>query len=240
MRLGLVSAKGSPGVTTLGLALAAATGGVLVELDPAGGDVGCWAGPRGEAPLIRLAAVLRHAPSAAGLIEEQAVQVASGVRVVWSPPEADRCEAAQVAIGDRLAPALRAAEGWTIIDGGRWSRSQPAGGRLAGCDVVGVVMSSTIAGVAHAAAVVGALRDAVSSGVLVGVLVGDRGYRPAEVAEVVGIPTLGPVAWDARWTDALLTTGASRLWQRSALARSARSLAENLVLVPGPKVVERG
>ena len=39
MRLGIVSAKGSPGATTVALALAAVTGGVAVELDPAGGEV---------------------------------------------------------------------------------------------------------------------------------------------------------------------------------------------------------
>lgn len=41
MRLGLVSAKGSPGVTTLALGVAAIMDGIAVELDPSGGDVEC-------------------------------------------------------------------------------------------------------------------------------------------------------------------------------------------------------
>ena len=48
MRLGLVSAKGSPGVTTLALGAAAIMDAIAVELDPSGGDVECWLGPVGE------------------------------------------------------------------------------------------------------------------------------------------------------------------------------------------------
>lgn len=228
MRLGMVSAKGSPGVTTLGLAVAAATRGLLVELDPAGGDVGCWGGPRGEPGLIRLAAVLRHAPTEASVLEEHAAEVWPGVRVVWAPPEADRCEGIQVAIGGRLAPVLRTVECWVVLDGGRWSSSQPTVRRLEGCDVVAVVVSPTIAGVAHARAVVGGLREVMGSVPVVAVVVGDRGYRTDEVAEVVGVRTLGPVPWDARWAHVLLTVGASRLWQRSALARSVRTVVDDI------------
>ena len=42
MLLGLVSAKGAPGVTSAAVALTAVSGGVMVELDPSGGSVDCW------------------------------------------------------------------------------------------------------------------------------------------------------------------------------------------------------
>jgi hypothetical protein len=228
VRVGLVSAKGSPGVTTLGLAMSAATGGVLVELDPAGGDVGCWAGPRGEPGLIRLVALLRHSPPGAALLEAHAPEVWPGVQVVWAPPEADRCEGTVAAIGGRLAPMLRMVDGWVVLDGGRWSPSQATAQRLEGCDVVGLVVSPTISGVAHARSLVASLRDFVGSVPVLAIVVGDRGYRTGDVADALGVRTLGPVPWDPRWTQVLLTAGASRLWRRSAFARSVRAVVEDL------------
>jgi hypothetical protein len=147
---------------------------------------------------------------------------------VWAPPESDRCEGTQVAIGDRLAHVLRSVGGWVVLDGGRWSPSQSTARRLDGCDAVALVVSPTIGGVAHSQALVTSLRDVAGPGGVVAVVVGDRGYRTDEVAEVLGVRTLGPVPWDARWAQLLLTAGASRLWQRSALARSVRSLVDDV------------
>src|ERR671911_193562 len=65
----LVSAKGSPGVTVAAVALTAAThspeasraGGVLVELDPSGGDIELLTGAHsGEPSLLVAAADLRR------------------------------------------------------------------------------------------------------------------------------------------------------------------------------------
>lgn len=225
MRLGLVSAKGSPGATTLGLALAAVTGGVLVEADPAGGDVECWAGPSGEPGLIRLAGVLRHAAEPAGLLAEHAIEVWSGVRAVLAPTSGEQAESALVAIGQRLVPVLTAESGWVVVDGGRWSRGQTTAGRLAGCDVVAVVVSPTFAAAAHAGSVVRTLRELTDAEVVV-VVVGDRGYRPDEITAALGVAVLGVVPWEPWWVGSLVTSGVTRLWQHSPLASSARTLAD--------------
>lgn len=231
MRLAVVSAKGSPGATTSAVTVAAVTGGVLVEADPAGGDIECWAGPQGEPGLIRLAGALRHAADLAGVLDEQVREVRPGVRAVLAPSGGEQAESTLVAIGQRLAPVLHAAPGWVIVDGGRWNRTQPTAGRLAGCDLVAVVVSPTLASVAHARSLVPALRETCGSDV-VAVVVGDRGYRPDEVAGALGVAVVGVVPWQARWVESLVTTGASRLWQRSPLARSARSLVEELSGLP--------
>ena len=63
MLIALVSAKGSPGVTTTGVALVAAASigdALLVEADPAGGDLECWCGPLGEPGLLAVATEKRH------------------------------------------------------------------------------------------------------------------------------------------------------------------------------------
>lgn len=238
MRIGMVSAKGSPGSTTVALALATVADGTVVELDPAGGDVECWAGPQGEPGLIRVAGGVRHGAEPAGLLGTHAVEVWPGVRVVLAPTGAETAESTLVAIGERLAPVLRAHDGWVVADGGRWSRSQVTARRLAGCEVIGLVLSPTFAGVEHARWLVGPLTDTFGVPV-VGVSVGDRPYPPADVAAALGVPVAGVTAWDPRGVQTLVTVGASRLWRRSALARSARSLLDGLERLSVEAVIGR-
>lgn len=227
MRVGIVSAKGSPGATTVALGIAAATGGIAVELDPSGGDVECWVGPSGEPGLIRVASALRHAVDPVGLLAEHAREVQPGVRVVLAPAGADQASSTLVAIGDRLAAALDVEDCWVALDAGRWSRAQPAASRLAGCDAMVVVLAPTLAGVAHARSLVGPLRDLYAVPV-VGVVNGEHGYRPDEIASELGIEVVGPVAWDPRGAQALVTNGVSGWWRRSSFARSVRSLVDAL------------
>lgn len=225
MRLGVVSAKGSPGATTLGLAAAAVSGGVVVEADPAGGDVSCWLGGGSEPGLIGLAGGLRHATRLEHLIEGFAVEMATGLRVVSAPVAGASVDSALVAMSARLRSAVRAAAVPVVIDAGRWSPTQNTAARLAGCEVVAVVLSATVAGVAHSAAVVDSLREIVQVPV-VAVVVGEHHYPPAEVAAAVGVEVVGVVPWDRRAVRALLAHGVGRGWTRSALARSTRTLCD--------------
>jgi len=227
MRVGVVSAKGSPGVTTLSLSLAAMADGVVVEFDPSGGDVECWAGAQGEPGLIRVAAEVRHASNPDGLMLEHAVEVWPGVRAVLAPTSGARAESTLVAIGERLGPVLQATSGWVVVDGGRWSLSQVTARRLVGCDVVVLALSPTLGGVEHGRWLVGSLVDVYGVPVVV-VALGDRPYSVAELADAVSAPVAGSVVWDRRGVNSLLTGGATRLWRRTGLARSARSLLERL------------
>mgnify|MGYP000907690779 CR=1 FL=1 len=190
VRLGIVSAKGSPGATTAALAIAAVTGGVMVELDPAGGEVECWAGPCGEPGLIRVAAGLRHAADPHGLIDDCSREVRPGVRAVLAPVGGEQASSTLVAIGDRLGGALAVQSGWVVLDGGRWSRTQPSAGRLAGCDLIAVAVSPTLAGVAHAAPLVRSLRER-SDVPVAALVIGERGYPTAELADALDVPLQG-------------------------------------------------
>lgn len=223
--MGVASAKGSPGATTFALAAAAVIDGVLVEADPAGGDVICWLGGGSEPGLIGLAGGLRHATRLEHIVESFAVEVAAGVRVVSAPVSGASVESALAAMSARWPSAVRAAAAPVVVDAGRWSGLQSTAPRLAGCDVVAVVLSPTVAGVAHSAPVVDALREMVPVPV-VAVVVGEHRYRPAEVAEALGVEVVGVVPWDRRAVRALLNDGVSRGWTRSALARSTRTLCD--------------
>lgn len=233
MLIGLVSAQGSPGVTTAALAVAATAGpaaGVLVELDPAGGSFECWTGITGEPGLIRVASDLRRAVSPDALLGH-AVPVPPGVRSIVAPTSGAMAESTLVAADDRLGPALatlgRLADQVVVADGGRWSRSQVTARRLLGCDVIGVVCAPTVHGVEHARWLIDPLASTFSAPVVF-VLVGERGYSPEEVAVATGVPVAGVVAWDPRGVNALLTGGIGRGWSRGSLARSARATLEGL------------
>lgn len=235
MRLGIVSAKGSPGATLAALAVAAVTGGVAVELDPAGGEVECWIGPCGEPGLIRVASGLRHAAEPDGLLDECAREVRPGVRVVLAPVGAEQASSTLVAIGDRL-PAALVVDQWVVLDGGRWSRTQPSANRLGGCDLVAVTTPPTLAGVAHAEPVIRSLRERTDAQV-VALVIGERGYGSAEMVDALGVPVVGPLAWDPRGANALLATGAGGWWRRSSLARSARAVVAQLDALRAPSEV---
>lgn len=235
----MVSAKGSPGVTTAALAVTAAAGdrGLLVELDPSGGSVECWTGATGEPGLIRVANGLRRSIDPTTLVAH-AVDAPTGVRSVLAPSSGALAESTIAMTGDRLVPALAALDATVVVDGGRWSRSQSTARRVAGCDVVGVVCAPTVEGVEAARWLIDPLLAAAAGPVVV-VLVGDRPYSPPEVAAVVGVPVIGVLAWDARGVNALVTAGAGRGWSRCGLARSARSALDALAAMSEGSAVGR-
>lgn len=240
MLLGLVSAKGSPGVTTTALAFAAvADDGLVVELDPSGGSIECWSGATGEPGLTHVASGLRRSAGRDAIVEH-VVEAPRGVRAVLAPTAGPFAESTVAMTRDRLAPALRDLDGTTVVlDGGRWSRSQPTAHRVAACDLVAIVCAPTVDGVEAARWLVEPLHAEVG-GRLVVLLVGERPYSAAEVASAMGVPTAGPLAWDPRGVASLLTRGTGSGWARSSLARSVRSaLAQVRELLPVTEDVHR-
>jgi hypothetical protein len=130
-------------------------------------------------------------------------------------------------VGGRLAVELAAATGWVLVDAGRWEPHQPTANRLQGADVLGLVCRSTAPSIAHARDLLPSLRSRGSRVAVV--LVGDAPYGRAEVAEVLDVPLLGPLAWDVRGLSALWTRGVTPAWlSRSALGRSARRVLDEL------------
>ena len=223
MLIGLVSAKGSPGVTTAALTFAAVLGieGLLIELDPSGGSVECWTGTTDEPGLVRSASALRRSISAESLAYGTG-QAPDGVSSILAPTSGVLAESAVAAIGERLSMATADLNRTVILDAGRWARSQTTSRRLSGCDAVLVVCHPTIAGIEAARSIVDALTAAVGCPVAL-LLNGERPYKDREVSEATGLPIVGTLPWDSRALNDLIITGPSRGWLRTGLARSARS-----------------
>lgn len=231
----LVSAKGSPGVTTAAAALTAAahspeapaTGGVLVELDPSGGDVEILTGAHGGEPsLLAAAADLRRRRSGE-VLAGHAVEPAPGVRALVAPLPAKAAGRAVETVGCGLASELASAAGWVLVDAGRWDEHQRTANRLRDGDAVAVVCRSTAPSIGHTRDVVPSLRAQCPQVAVL--LIGEAPYGRAEAAEVFDIAVLGPLAWDMHGVSALWARRVTSRWlTRTALGRSARKVLGEL------------
>jgi len=235
----LISAKGSPGVTTAAAALAsvgaeqrASSGwhqGVdLAELDPAGGDVEPLTGVTGESGLLRAAGDLRVDSLAA-----YAVEAPAGVRALLAPTSPSEAASTVMAALDDWGPVLSTVAGFVIADIGRWERVHPAAGRLAGSDLVVTLCRPDARGVEHLRHVVADVWALVRPTPVVVVTVGAQPYGLREVAAALGVFPAGSLAWDPRGVAALWAEQAGprriRRWPSSSLARSARQVLAALV-----------
>jgi MinD-like ATPase involved in chromosome partitioning or flagellar assembly len=234
MLVGLVSAKGSPGVTTAGLCLAAAAGqssegegeALVVESDPTGGDLECWCGPHGEPGLVGLVTDLRREAAPDRLLSH-AVDIVPGVRAVTAPTTEAAATAALVSAGDRLGPALATLDGLVVMDCGRWSLSHQTAGQVAACSLVAVVCRPALHSVEHARALVDGLRG-VNTAVAVIVVGGSRPYGPDEIGSALRVPVAGVLPWDPEGVVALVDHGVGRVWSRSSLAEAAGQLVDGV------------
>jgi MinD-like ATPase involved in chromosome partitioning or flagellar assembly len=249
--IALASAKGSPGVTTATLALAATWPGraLLVEADPAGGDVLAGYG-RGELPpapgLLELATAARRELTPRDLLarsrpldDQGRLRLLAGVT---GPAQLATVEPAWPAIGAACAAAGAGEDPWDVlVDLGRCDATGGTVGLLAFCDLLVVVARPTLRQVRHVRTTVGALRNRLADadrmpglGLL---LVGDAPYPAREVAGAVGAPVLAVLAADPG-AAAVLSDGAApgRGFTRSPLLRSARHAAAALLTAaaPGP------
>lgn len=230
--IALVSAKGSPGVTTAALALAASGGDdtLMVEIDPSGGSIECWTGTPSEPGLLRVASGLRRSLDAE-VVVTGARLVPPGVSVVHAPTSGRLAESTIAAIGERLTIAMAESDRMVILDAGRWCRTQSTARRIAGCDVVAIVCQPTLSGVESARALIEPMQ-AVTGQAPVILLIGDRPYSAAEVSAAIGLTVIGVLPWDPGSVNTLLTSGVGRGWSRSRLARSARTVVTNLTPMP--------
>ena len=238
--VGCISAKASPGVTTavqlvadawpLGRAL------LVVEADPAGGDLAGRLGLRPDPGLVSLASEGRRGLS--GDIVDAHVQAAGeGVSVLLAPAGARAASAALSVLADRLADALgQTVERDVVVDCGRLGPASPAWPLVRAADAAVLLTGATATDVAHARPLV---EDVAAGSTVVGVVVvgepGGRGERyPAEeVAEALGVPLWGTLPAEPGVVASLLTGRADRKrMARSRLARAAADLAARLASTP--------
>jgi MinD-like ATPase involved in chromosome partitioning or flagellar assembly len=229
------SGKGSPGATFVAVNLAAAfarAGGetILLDLDPAGGDVCCYLGldpRRGLYPLLRMEGSVSGSERLFAEAEER-----SGFRVVGGFPDPSELVTSNV-----LREALFAADArdrTVVADLGRVSKANAPPAVEA--ESVLLVVRADLVSVLGAER---ALRHLEAAGTdrnrIAVVLSGHERRRPANLAEVgeaLRLPVLGPVPLDRRGArNALLT-------QRPAATRRLVRAFDVLSKSVGRAVVE--
>jgi len=236
------SAKASPGVTTAITALAATWPRdrdlVVAEVDPAGGDLGVRFDLASEPGLVTLAAAGRRQLDRATFVGHTQPLPFAGrpgadgdaegaVRsVLVGPVAADQAGAALAALRGGLPGVLSSLGADVLVDCGRLDPGSAAHDVITEADLVVVVARPVVAEVHHLAARLSGLRPKALSLLLIG----DRPYSVAEVADAVGAHPLGTLPVDNR-AAAALTVGRSdgaRILRRSRLLRDARAVAEGL------------
>lgn len=245
MLVGLVSAKGSPGVTTSALALAAAwpRPALMVEADPFGGDVRAGLGG-GEWPAgagLAEAVVDLRSISLDEALNRRVFRPAS-----WAPPVLAGlgCVGQATTLPwSRLGSALAKLSGADVVaDCGRFAVADGITGLLRACDALVLVTGSSLREVRAAARVAALLSEELDVrpgdrrvSVLV-VAAGDP-YPGPEIAIVCGVPLVGELPDDPRaaavWSDGEQPW---RGWRRSALQREVHRVAARLAEIGGADV----
>jgi hypothetical protein len=229
MLVAFTSVKSSPGVTTAALAVTASqAGGVLVECDPAGGDLA----PRfglAEGGLVNLAAAVRRAPDPA-LLDAHVHVLPGGTAVVAGPVGSAQAAAAVTAVAARAGEVLVPGAGRLVVaDCGRVWPGSPALGVLAAAAVTVLVVRPSMAQLSHAAASIDGLKGVTGTVRLV--LVGDGAYPAWEIAKALEVPVLGHLPLDdagARVLAGAVGTSAKAAG-RTRLARAARILTATVL-----------
>ncbi len=239
----LVSAGGSPGVTTTALALALTWPGrvLLAECDPACGDIlaGLFAGhltaPRG---LLGVAFEAGRGPSA--VAAELAGQLAplddTGGRMFLAGLSDPRQAPGLASAWPAIARALAGCGADVIADCGRLDAGdgQPAS-VLAEAAVVVMVLRPTLRQVAGARPRVDMLAQLLGGTDRVRLaIIGDQPHASREVAGALGVPVAATLPVDAK-TAAVLSDGEGRRHSLSdrPLMRAAKNAAPSIARAPG-------
>lgn len=219
------SLKGSPGASTLSLALAAMWPGadrpVLLEADPAGGQIGAYWKFFEHPGLWSLATDLRKSDT--WRAREHAIRLPIGVDVVAGQAR-DNAIAAQVA-ADR-AGAIPSGQ-VVIADVGRIERGGPCAGFLPAADHVVVVARPVEAELALVQGRAEALKQSTGGQVWLAT-VGHGPFAKAEVMSGVGLAHIGGVPHDRLAGPLLRGERWWHWWRLFSLFRRAVPIAQTL------------
>lgn len=228
------SVKGSPGVTTFSVALAAswpAARRVVVEVDGSGGDLAARFGLRPSPGLVSLAAEVRSVSRPDGeAVWRHAHSIGNGLFVVPAPPAAPEATGALAAMtpSSGLAVLRRAAadpEVLVVLDCGRLDPGSPAAWLAEAPDALVVLAGARADDLSHLPSRLRTLGRGCRQRRLM--LVGD-GYPTAEVERELGARIAGRVPHDRRAAAALRGLGGAGRG-RSPLARAAARCAHGLI-----------
>jgi hypothetical protein len=197
--IGLFTVKGSPGATTLALALAAhgrsRHGAVLIEADTAGGDLALRYGIAQQPGLAQLAARTRHAGDRRGVLDGLVrtinTEAAAPVHLVPAPVEPAAVEAAVTALHANPEVLAAAGRGRTVLlDLGRLDAASPGFGLIESCDLAVLVVRGNAVSLGHAREAAWVADLPVRCGF---VLIDTGPYRVGEVAEALAMDCLGVI-----------------------------------------------
>lgn len=233
MLIAVGSVKGSPGVSTLCLALAARWPGtgrrVLVECDPAGGDLAARYGLALSPGLVSLAAA-RRGSDTAGLesVWWHTQVLPGGLSVLVAPPGGEQTRAALATLGGSGAhPLVQAAAdpgSVVIVDAGRLDAGSAALGLVRATDQLLLLSHATASDLAHLA---GRLEEVSGWSDRVGLLLVGDGYPDAEVTRELGLSVMARIPTDP--VEAATLTGRTpprrRPLTRATLSRTAAQVA---------------
>ncbi len=225
MIVAITSTKGSAGVTTLAVLLAAVWPGedtpVVVEADCAGGDLGAWHWLPDSPGVATLATQSR---TGSVTLDAHLARLPCGVDAALAP--AGR-HPATVAVGLLMQAdlGLWAKERPTIVDVGRSEPGAPSAAVLEHADVVLVATrgdEGSLLRVADADLSAGSARLVLACG---------SRYSHEEIEDRTGLPVLAELPWDARAADVVAGRRKSeRGWTRRGLPAAARALAMSLTI----------
>ncbi|MHA6631114.1 chromosome partitioning protein [Pseudonocardia sichuanensis] len=235
MMVAVLSLKGSPGVTTFCVALAARWPGtarrVLLEADPAGGDLAVRFSLDASPGLLSLAADARGAGPE--VIGRHVQLLPGGIPVVAAPPDAELARGALAALVASTDPDADRRQGGgaggvvrgvadlpdtvVIVDCGRVDPGSPAMPLVRAADVMLVLTRAGAGDLAHLVRRLEQIGHWSPHPVLL--LVG-KGHSGAAVTRELGVTPLGRVPEDVRGAAVLSGQRAVVRWVRAGPSRS--------------------
>jgi MinD-like ATPase involved in chromosome partitioning or flagellar assembly len=238
--LPLCSVKGAPGVTTAACALGAVwpqerPAPIVVECDPAGGDLAARFGLEVTRGVVSLTVALERehdvaAPSDRNPLLEHAQQLRGGLQVVVAPTSPEEMRVPLDRLAEDLSILAHAACD-VIADCGRlenWGARErtPIARLIQRAGVVVMVARPTLEEVQHLHAWLPSL-NALRVQVLV--LLSQRGpYSPEEIAAALDIPVIGTLPFDPAGAALLAGGGRGTPGRGLPLLRAARGVADAL------------
>lgn len=229
--IALGSAKGSPGVTTTVMALAAAWPSernvLVVEADPDGGILAARHQLATEPGLSTLAVTSRRSLTVDDISAHTQEVSPAGVSALVAPPAAEHSRRALDLVAAPLGRQLPLIDDTDVlIDVGRFRPESEADPLIAVADAVLFVVRPRLEELQQLPARIRAIRPTASRVGLL--LVGERPYPPAEVAVSLDTDVVAVLADDLRGAEALAGRSSSRALTRSPLMRSVRSAIESI------------
>jgi hypothetical protein len=231
MLIALASVKGSPGVTTFALALAASWPAdvrrVVIECDPAGGDLAQRFGLAASPGLLSLAAAARE-PVDPDVVWSHTQPLPGGVQVIPGPPGGHQARAALSTLTSGASPLYgmaRRPEVAVFADCGRLDPASPAEAVIRRADVLLLISGTYSDELAHLATRVHELGHTATRACLI--LTGG-GHPTHEVERELGIPVMARIPHDPSASERYTGRAAPGRRRTGGLVRVASVVARTL------------